>query len=75
MTKTDMALAQDLSGYMNADNHGNRSKVSCVYKVEMEAGGSTDTRQKSVQSTPVVCPVAHDTVAIITISRLTANSF
>ncbi len=64
MTNTDMALARDLSGYMNVDKDGNEGAVSCAYKVEeKEAGGSTHTRRRSVQSKPVACPVAHDTVA------------
>jgi hypothetical protein len=64
MTNTDMALARDLAGYMNVDKDGNQGAVSCAYKVEeTESGGSTYTRRRSVQSKPVVCPVAHDTVA------------
>ncbi|KAL3806746.1 hypothetical protein ACHAXA_000233 [Cyclostephanos tholiformis] len=66
MTNSDMALARDLSGYMNTDKDGNEGAVSCVYKAEeAESGVSTYTRRRSVQSKPVVCPVADDTVAIM----------
>lgn len=63
MTNTDMALARDLSGYMNTDKDGNEGAVSCVFKTEETASDESTARRRSVQSNPVVCPVAHDTVA------------
>jgi len=61
MTNADMALARDLSGYMNVDEDGNAGAVSCVYKSEEE---ETNNR-RSLQSKPAVCPVAHDTVEMM----------
>jgi len=66
-TTSDMALARDLSGYISIDKDGNEGAVSCVFKEEESdkegSGGSTYNRLRSLQTKPVVCPVAHDTVA------------
>ena len=61
MTNTDMALARDLSGYMNVDEDGNTGAVCCVYKSEQEKTNN----HRSLQSKPAVCPVAHDTVEMM----------
>ncbi|KAL3810433.1 hypothetical protein ACHAXA_006580, partial [Cyclostephanos tholiformis] len=66
MTNSDMALVRDLSDYMTTDEDGTKGAVSCVFKVdETESGGITNTRQRSVQSKPVACPVAHDLLPIM----------